>query len=238
MYGQRILSSGVIQMPGIDVAVKQILVALSIVFVVFLILDFFWFRKKNNKSLYRSKATNVAIAVSILIVIYISTKLFTWPLLLQIILLNSMDLCILILATTAVVLIFKTSVTTNFAQGMMATFGAFFAASVVMKLVAKGLSNMTLVLFIGLFAGIISSFLLGLIIDVGIIRRGKNVNSVGKQMITGEASYDEHTHTLIFRMEKDLEYETLYTVNISNSITDINQNPMERPFSYLLSPMT
>lgn len=162
MYGQRILSSGVIQMPGIDVAVKQILVALSIVFVVFLILDFFWFRKKNNKSLYRSKATNVAIAVSILIVIYISTKLFTWPLLLQIILLNSMDLCILILATTAVVLIFKTSVTTNFAQGMMATFGAFFAASVVMKLVAKGLSNMTLVLFIGLFAGIISSFLLGL----------------------------------------------------------------------------
>ena len=169
-----------IQIPGFDVTVKQILVALSIVFVVFLILDFFWFRKKNNKSLYRSKATNVAIAVSILIVIYISTKLFTWPLLLQIILLNSMDLCILILATTAVVLIFKASVTTNFAQGMMATFGAFFAASVVMKLVAKGLSNMTLVLFIGLFAGIISSFLLGLIIDVGIIRRGKIVNSVGK----------------------------------------------------------
>lgn len=171
-------------MPGIDVAVRQILIIILGLIAIYAALDLFWFRKKTQKSLYRSKALNVLILLSILTMIIVSARLFTLPIIIQILLLNTVDLSILILATTAVVLIFKTSVTTNFAQGMMATFGAFFAASVVMKLIAGGSTNMTLILFSGLFAGIAISFLLGLFIDVMIIRKGKNVNSVGKQMIT------------------------------------------------------
>ena len=185
MYGQLILLSGVIySMLGVDEAIKLIVGIILGLIAIYGILDIFWFRKLAQKSSYRSKALNVLIILSILTMIFVSAKLFTLPIIIQILLLNTVDLSILILATTAIVLIFKTSVTTNFAQGMMATFGAFFAASVVMKLIANGSTNMTLILFTGLFAGIAISFLLGLFIDVMIIRKGKNVNSVGKQMIT------------------------------------------------------
>ncbi|MDD3957897.1 MAG: branched-chain amino acid ABC transporter permease [Candidatus Izemoplasmatales bacterium] len=171
-------------MPGIDIAIRQILIVNAILFLLFFIIDIAFFRKKIKRPVYRGRLINVLITIGILTMFVASIKVFTWPLLLQIFLLNTVDLSILILATTGVVLIFKTSVTTNFAQGMMATFGAFFATTVVIRLMAKYSGSQTLYLFIGLFSGVLVSFLLGLIIDVGIIRRGRHVSSVGKQMIT------------------------------------------------------
>ena len=83
---------------------------------------------------------------------------------------------ILALATMGITLIFKTSITTNFAQGMMATVGVFTASL---------LSNkMGINLYFAIFLGILSSFIIGLLIDVVIIRNAKQINIIGKQMIT------------------------------------------------------
>ncbi len=80
------------------------------------------------------------------------------------------------LATFGIVLIFRTSATTNFAQGVVATFGCYVATQVC---VVWGMN-----LFIGIAAGMLVAFLIGLGIDVFVIRQGKNVNAAGKQMIT------------------------------------------------------
>lgn len=83
---------------------------------------------------------------------------------------------ILALATMGIMLVFKTSFTTNFAQGMMATIGVFTAATFVTKL---GLDR-----WLAVGAGILTSFLIGLFIDTVIIRKAKYINVIGKQMIT------------------------------------------------------
>lgn len=83
---------------------------------------------------------------------------------------------VIALSTFAIILIFKTSTTTNFAQGMVSAFGAFFSAF----LITSHGWNMWLAFAVGIVAG----FLLGLLIDFGIIRRAKIVTPVGKQMIT------------------------------------------------------
>ncbi|MDY0277530.1 MAG: branched-chain amino acid ABC transporter permease, partial [Acholeplasma sp.] len=92
---------------------------------------------------------------------------------------------VLMLATMGIVLIFRTSITTNFSQGMMATFSAFIAATLMGKLINSipGISS-PLALTIGIVAGIIVAFLMGLFVDTMIIRKSKFVTSAGKQMIT------------------------------------------------------
>ncbi len=93
------------------------------------------------------------------------------------ILLNSLQfISIISLATMGIVLIFKTSTTTNFAQGMIATTGAFITT----LLFAKGGAT----IWLGLPVSIIAMFLIGILIDVFIIRKAKLVTPVGKQMIT------------------------------------------------------
>ncbi|MFA6792167.1 MAG: branched-chain amino acid ABC transporter permease [Candidatus Izemoplasmatales bacterium] len=171
-------------MPGADIALKEMAWIIAGLAAFYFVMDLLVFRKHPKRLDYRGRLLNVLIAAGIFAILAISVKVFTWALLFQIFLMNIVDLCILLLATTGVILIFKTSVTTNFAQGMMATFGAFFAATIVMKLTASSSANPTLNLFIGLISGILVSFLLGLFIDVAIIRRGRYVTSVGKQMIT------------------------------------------------------
>ncbi len=95
------------------------------------------------------------------------------------------QVCVLALATTGIVLIFKTSTTTNFAQGMIATVGAFMAAIVSSWLVSEysEISNFMMV-FIAMIVGALTSFTLGICIDVFIIRKAKYPTPVGKQMIT------------------------------------------------------
>ncbi len=95
------------------------------------------------------------------------------------------QVCVLALATTGIVLIFKTSTTTNFAQGMIATVAAFSAAKISTLVSAQFPDmNMTYVVLIAMFTGAMFSFILGVFIDVFIIRKSKYPTPVGKQMIT------------------------------------------------------
>jgi branched-chain amino acid transport system permease protein len=83
---------------------------------------------------------------------------------------------ILVLATTGIMLVFRTSFTTNFAQGMMAMVGVFTTVTLITKLSMNR--------WLAVLAGVLISFVLGLFIDTVIIRKAKNVSVVGKQMIT------------------------------------------------------
>ena len=86
------------------------------------------------------------------------------------------SMCAGVLATFAVTLIFKTSYTTNFAQGVISALGAYVAV------------EFTLIHGYPLWAvaaiGILVAFLIGVVIDVLIFRNGRYVNALGKQIIT------------------------------------------------------
>ena len=85
-------------------------------------------------------------------------------------------ICVLVLATFAITLIFKTSATTNFAQGTVAALGCYVASHF---LVQYGWG-----IWPSLLLGIVAGILCGLFIDLVIFRNGRNVNLVGKQIIT------------------------------------------------------
>jgi branched-chain amino acid transport system permease protein len=85
-------------------------------------------------------------------------------------------MCAGVLATFAVTLIFKTSYTTNFAQGVISALGAYVAVELTMM---YGFP-----LWAVAFAGAIVAFLIGVAIDVLIFRNGRYVNALGKQIIT------------------------------------------------------
>lgn len=86
------------------------------------------------------------------------------------------SMCAGVLATFAVTLIFKTSYTTNFAQGVISALGAYVAVEFVMM---RGWP-----LWAVAFAGALAAFLIGVAIDVLIFRNGRYVNALGKQIIT------------------------------------------------------
>lgn len=86
------------------------------------------------------------------------------------------SMCAGILATFAVTLIFKTSYTTNFAQGVISALGAYVAVEFSMK---QGLPIWAVAII-----GVIVAFLVGVAIDVLIFRNGRFVNVLGKQIIT------------------------------------------------------
>lgn len=85
-------------------------------------------------------------------------------------------MCVTALVTLAITLIFKTSFTTNFAQGVVSAFGAYAAATF---MTSNGCS-----LWLALPVGMIVSMLIAVVVDVGIFRRGRYVNALGKQIIT------------------------------------------------------
>lgn len=86
------------------------------------------------------------------------------------------SMCAGILATFAVTLIFKTSYTTNFAQGVISALGAYVAVEFALM---KGYP-----LWLTAIIGVIVAFLIGVLIDVLIFRNGRYVNILGKQIIT------------------------------------------------------
>ena len=93
--------------------------------------------------------------------------------------LNSLqNIAIYSMATIGIVLILRTSLTTNFAQGMMGMFAAFFASNLVLYV------NPQIPFWIAIVIGSSISFCIGYVIDAGIIRQGHSVNPLGKQMIT------------------------------------------------------
>ncbi len=85
-------------------------------------------------------------------------------------------MCAGILATFAITLIFKTSYTTNFAQGVISAVGAYVAMELCMK---NGLP-----LWATTIIAVVVCFVIGVFIDVAIFRRGRNVNTLGKQIIS------------------------------------------------------
>ncbi|MGE4342136.1 MAG: branched-chain amino acid ABC transporter permease [Bacilli bacterium] len=87
-----------------------------------------------------------------------------------------MQASVLSLSAFAIMLIFKTSNTTNFAQGMISALGAFMAAVFFSELGQN--------LIFSIIIGVITAFVFGMLIDILIIRNSKNINAVGKQMIT------------------------------------------------------
>lgn len=80
------------------------------------------------------------------------------------------------LAALSIILVYKTSFTTNFAQGVLGMFNTYLIATLVVN---KGLS-----LYAAIPIGIISAVIIGILIDIVIIRRAKSVSPVGKQIIT------------------------------------------------------
>ena len=85
-------------------------------------------------------------------------------------------ICVLAIATFAITLIYKTSATTNFAQGSIAIFGAYVGC--------KLFVNFGVPFWLCILIGFVVGFVFGIVVDVGIFRRGRYVNLAGKQIIT------------------------------------------------------
>ncbi len=81
------------------------------------------------------------------------------------------------LVTMGIVLIFRTTATTNFAQGLIATFGTF-----VVTWAALLWTEMSL--WLCLLLGMLAGFAIGMFVDVALIRRARHITPSGKQMIT------------------------------------------------------
>jgi len=80
------------------------------------------------------------------------------------------------LATLGIIIIFRTSRATNFAQGSIGMFNAFVATIV--------LINHSLPPWLAAIVGMLSAFVTGVIIDLLIIRQAKRANVISKQIIT------------------------------------------------------
>lgn len=80
------------------------------------------------------------------------------------------------LASLGIIIIFRTSRTTNFALGTMAMFNAFIATFAVLKLGVPA--------WLGAVIGMMTAFLCGVVVDVVIMRQGKKTNPISKQIIT------------------------------------------------------
>ena len=85
-------------------------------------------------------------------------------------------MCVTAIVTMAITLIFRTSFTTNFAQGVISAFGAYVAAFAIAKL--------GLPVIVALPLSMIVSMVIAVLVDVGLFRRGRYVNALSKQIIT------------------------------------------------------
>lgn len=95
------------------------------------------------------------------------------------------------LATLGIVLIFKTSTTTNFAQGMLGVLGAYTTSYIIDPVGINRYTGLPSVIIEGpaqlilpIIGGIITSLVFGYLIDVVIFRRAKYTNAATKQIIT------------------------------------------------------
>lgn len=93
------------------------------------------------------------------------------------VLLNSLETGgIYALAALGIILIFRTSITTNYAQGTISMFNAFIATYI---LLGTGLSVYAVAII-----GMLSAFLVGILVDRIVISKALRVNPVAKQIIT------------------------------------------------------
>jgi branched-chain amino acid transport system permease protein len=166
-------------------------IASAILFVAYNIFKIFFLKYFKNQAKVKSRVINLIVFLLIIytfvIVYQTAQEKFGDRALAYMILqfINQIpNIASLALATTAIVLIYKTSTTTNFAQSMMATFGAYSAAKAVQYIGANYQWTTTTTVIVALFAGSFVAFLLGVFIDTVIIRYSKDKTPIGKQMIT------------------------------------------------------
>lgn len=80
------------------------------------------------------------------------------------------------LAALSIILIFRTSNITNFAQGVLGMFNTY--------VVAKAVQTFNIPIYFAVFIGMASALVLGFIIDFVVIRRANHISPVSKQIIT------------------------------------------------------
>lgn len=80
------------------------------------------------------------------------------------------------LAALGIIIIYRTSYATNFAQGAVAMFNTY--------VVTLLFGQVGLPLWLAIIGGILSAIVTGVLIDIVVIRHTKNVSIVGKQIIT------------------------------------------------------
>lgn len=132
-----------------------------------------------------------------------------------------MPICITVLVTMAITLIFKTSFTTNFAQGVISAFGAYVVASL---LNSRGLS-----IWASLPVGILVAVFIAVAVDVFIFRKGRYVNALGKQIITmGLISIIMGAIPLIFGTPEAIPFklfaEGYFAFNVAGQEVTITKN--------------
>ena len=169
---------------------RKVIIFVGILVVVYFLLNQFLFKKLKNKEKIANIVMNVFLGLGLLYIFYRIHQIFPEQInptgfMMQSVINSIVNVCVLALETTGIVLIFKTSTTTNFSQGMIATFGAFMAAKIIqyLTLTYTEMGN-TLVVLLSMLGGAITAFVLGVLIDVLIIRQSKVQSPVGKQMIT------------------------------------------------------
>ena len=114
-----------------------------------------------------------------------------------------LSICVTALAAFAVTLIFRTSTTTNFAQGSIAAFGCYIVADL--------LNKYGMPVWQGVFIGMVAGVLIGLVIDLVIFRNGRHVNAIGKQIITmGIVSLFFGGIPLVFGTPERIPFEAFY----------------------------
>jgi branched-chain amino acid transport system permease protein len=194
MFGQQISSNGVKQMFDTKGYWNDVFLFVLALAVIFILLKIFVFKLFKNRDRAQSITINIMVALGIIFLVYrvyvmldqgLPEVISAQDFLFRNIFNQTLQISVLALATTGIVLIFKTSTTTNFAQGMIATFGAFVAAKIIQRF-AAAYPEMTVLnsVLLAMAGGAIVAFVLGMFIDVVIIRNSKDKTPVGKQMIT------------------------------------------------------
>lgn len=89
-----------------------------------------------------------------------------------------LNIAVISTATLGITIIFKTSTTTNFAQGSIAAFSCYVTVILMQNFFPTELYWLAIII------GVLVGVAIGLFIDIGIFRRGRNVNMIGKQIIT------------------------------------------------------
>ena len=85
-------------------------------------------------------------------------------------------MCVTAIVTMAITLIFRTSFTTNFAQGVISAFGSYVASWAIIKA--------DLPVFAALPLSMLAAMIIAIFVDVGLFRTGRYVNALSKQIIT------------------------------------------------------
>lgn len=126
------------------------------------------------------------------------------------------------LVTMGIVLIFRTTGTTNFAQGLIACTGEYLITQLAL---INGVP-----VWIAIILGMILAFLLGIFMDTALMRNAKGITASGKQMITmGMLLILTYVNDVVFEQVKYMtggpviSYAsvTLFTVNnVGISITE------------------